>query len=76
MVKIYSKNNCTPCLMTKKRFTALGIDFQEINIDEDSQARDYVANDLGYAQSPVVVVDDNKHWSGFRVDNINKLAKK
>ncbi|QBR73330.1 glutaredoxin family protein [Microbacterium sediminis] len=37
-------------------------------------AREYVTDDLGYSQAPVVVVDDHDHWSGFQPAKIRELA--
>ena len=49
-----------------------GLEYDVVDISEDSEARDYVMA-LGYLQAPVVVVGD-EHWSGFRPDRIKALA--
>lgn len=72
MVTIYTQNPCQPCRMTKKEFTKHGIDFQEISIAENPEARDAVLA-LGYMQAPVIVTE-NGHWGGFRPDMIKELA--
>ena len=49
-----------------------GIEYEVVDITQDADARDYVMA-LGYLQAPVVVADD-EHWSGFRLDRIKALA--
>jgi glutaredoxin-like protein NrdH len=72
MVTIYTQNPCQPCRMTKKEFTKHGIDFHEVSIAENPEARDAVIA-LGYMQAPVIVTE-NGHWGGFRPDKIQELA--
>ena len=42
-------------------------------LSEDPAALEHVKS-LGYLQAPVVVTDED-HWSGFRPDKIDELAK-
>jgi glutaredoxin-like protein NrdH len=66
---------CIRCTMTKRVLEQKGVPFTEVDIRENSAARDYVALDLGYTEAPVVVVSDEDHWSGFRPDQIDRLIK-
>ncbi|BDZ40026.1 hypothetical protein GCM10025863_26400 [Microbacterium suwonense] len=34
----------------------------------------WITTDLGYSQAPVVVVDEQDHWSGFQPDEIILVA--
>lgn len=80
-ITIYTKDNCQQCEATKKKFHSLGVPYNEIDLDEDAGAVDFVRW-LGYSQAPVVVVsrcEDNnvvidQHWSGFRPDRIKKAV--
>lgn len=72
MVTIYTQDPCQPCRMTKKEFVKKGIDFKEISIAENPEAREAVLA-LGYMQAPVIVTE-NGHWGGFRPDKIKELA--
>jgi glutaredoxin-like protein NrdH len=72
MTTVYSKPACVQCDATKKAMDKLRIDYQIVDISEDSDARGYVMA-LGYLQAPVVVADDD-HWSGFRPDRIKALV--
>jgi glutaredoxin-like protein NrdH len=46
-------------------------------LDASAAAREYVTEELGYSQAPVVCVDGEPehHWSGFRPDLIDRLAR-
>lgn len=72
---VYSKPSCVQCNATYRALDAKGIDYQVVNLAEDAAALEYV-KDLGYQQAPVVVVDDQDHWSGFRPDHIDRIAKR
>lgn len=76
-VTVYSKPQCVQCDATKKRLTKFGVAFTEVDITEDAGALEYVTDELGYMQAPVVVVEDGTgedHWSGFRLDCIQRIA--
>ena len=45
---------------------------------ENPDARAYITEDLGYSEAPVCIVEDGTgedHWSGFRPDNIKRVAR-
>ena len=44
-----------------------------MDLSQDDAALEYV-KDLGYAQAPVVVVDDQDHWAGFNPIEIDRIA--
>lgn len=76
-VTIYSKPLCVQCDATKRALRKAGIAFTEVDITETPDALTYITGELGYVQAPVVVVEDGTgedHWSGFRPDNIKRLA--
>lgn len=52
-VKLYSKNNCSKCMFSKMFLNNQGIDFKEINIDNDEAARQELKN-KGYQSLPVI----------------------
>ena len=61
--------------MTKMMLKAKGVPFVEVDITQNDNARQYVVEDLGYTVAPVVVVDDEDHWSDMRPDQIARVAK-
>lgn len=65
---------CMQCRLTKTTLTTAGLDFEEIDIRQAPEALTYIQDELGYTQAPVVVVDDEDHWSGFQPDQIHRLA--
>lgn len=70
-ITVYSKKNCPPCNFTKKTLESKGIKFNEIDIETDAAARDYII-ELGYRGAPVVVTPTD-HWSGFNPNRLNAL---
>ena len=73
-VYVYSKPACVQCNMTYRALDNAGINYEVINILENAAALEYITEELNYSQAPVVVVDDNNHWSGFRPDKISAIA--
>jgi glutaredoxin-like protein NrdH len=67
--------SCQKCRMTKMMLKAKGVPFVEVDITQNDNARQYVVEDLGYTVAPVVVVDDEDHWSDMRPDQIDRVAK-
>lgn len=51
-----------------------GIDYEIADVSQDPAALEMV-KELGYLQAPVVITDED-HWSGFRPDKIDELAKR
>lgn len=70
-ITIYSKPACVQCNSTYRAFDSKGLAYVVVDLTEVPAALEYVMNELGYSQAPVVVVDDENHWSGFRPDLIN-----
>ena len=71
---VYSKPSCVQCNATYRALDAKGILYDIVDLSENDAALEYV-KELGYSQAPVVVVDDQDHWSGFRPDNIKRVAR-
>ncbi|NLA65717.1 MAG: glutaredoxin-like protein NrdH [Leucobacter sp.] len=71
---VYSKPDCVQCNATYRALDSKGIQYTVIDITENAAALEYVTEDLKYSAAPVVVVDDNLHWAGFRPDKIAALA--
>lgn len=71
-VKIFSKNNCMQCKMTKRFLTENQISFEEINIDEQPEAVEWLKAQ-GYQSVPVTLSDADA-IIGFRPDQLKSLA--
>lgn len=72
-ITLYSKPGCQPCRLTARKLEAAGIPFREVDVTEVPAALEYITEELGYSAAPVVVVDDQEHWSGLRPDKIAAL---
>lgn len=73
MITVYSKPSCVQCTATTREMDRKGIEYQYVDLTEDSEAMQVVTN-MGYRQAPVVVAGDD-HWAGFRPDKISALAE-
>jgi glutaredoxin 3 len=56
MLTVYSKNNCPFCTQAKSLLTAKSIAFQEIKIDEDAVAKEYIMSQ-GHRTVPQIYQD-------------------
>ena len=56
MVTVYSKNNCPFCVQVKNLLKLKGIDFQEVKIDEDTNAKEFVLSE-GHRTVPQIYKD-------------------
>lgn len=74
---VYTKPNCPLCVETKGYFDRKGVRFREVDITKVPAAFEYITEDLGYSQAPVVVndADGQDHWSGHRMDKLIQAAR-
>lgn len=72
-VTVYTKPACVQCNAVFRALDKAGIDYREVDISTDPEARDYVMS-LGYLQAPVVFAGPDNHFSGFRPDRIKQLT--
>ena len=56
MLKVYSKNNCPFCTQAKNLLNSKNISFEEVKIDEDTQAREFVVS-KGHRTVPQIYQD-------------------
>jgi glutaredoxin 3 len=56
MITVYSKNNCPFCVQAKNLLKNKGIDYQEVKIDEDSAAKDFILSQ-GHRTVPQIYQD-------------------
>ncbi|WP_341395906.1 glutaredoxin family protein [Arthrobacter sp. G119Y2] len=77
-ITVYTRPGCSPCKLTIRKFEAAGLTPQVVDISTAETAVDYISNELGYAQVPVVVYDKDgseDHWSGLNPDKINQVIE-
>lgn len=73
-VTLFSTPNCMQCKMTAKQFEKRGIIFDSLNLENHPEILEQFKG-LGYTSAPIVLAGDIS-WSGFRLDKIERLAKK
>jgi len=56
MLTVYSKNNCPFCVMTKHYLETKNINFREINIEQDIEAREFIQQQ-GLRTVPQIFMD-------------------
>ena len=75
-ITVYTKPGCSPCKITVRKFESAGLDPQVVDISVTPAALEYITDELGYAQAPVVVYErggSEDHWSGLNPDKINQV---
>ena len=81
-VTIYTKpSGCFGCDKTKQKFTEAGLSFHEVDVTTNQAAFEYITEELGYSQVPVVVYDKDGSeniWSGLnpvKIEQITQIEK-
>lgn len=73
MIKVYYKNNCMQCKMVKRFLNEHGLEYSEINIEEQPEARDYLMN-MNLKTVPVTEAD-SQVILGFNITELRQLIK-
>lgn len=73
MITVYSKPACVQCTAVKRQLKKLNLEYTEVDISQDSEAKSHVES-LGYLQVPVVDMGNGETFSGYRPDIIKNAA--
>lgn len=73
-VKIYSTTWCVYCRMVKEYLGKLGVPFQEINIEQDQKAAEYIMGKSHSAGVPQIEIGDEVIL-GFDRPRIDQVLK-
>lgn len=81
-ITVYSKpykTGCFQCDQTKNLFDKAGVTYMNVDITaaENADAYRYITEELGYAQAPVVVVDNDgviESWAGLNPVKIAEVS--
>lgn len=68
---LYGKPACPQCTATERKLRQEGLSYNYVDLSESAEALETIKA-LGYLQAPVVVVNEEIHWSGYRPDEIEK----
>lgn len=71
-IKIYSTSSCPYCVTLKEFLKEKGIEFEDVNVGQDAQAREEMINKSGQMGVPVVDID-GEIIVGFDKGKISKL---
>lgn len=73
MIKMYTTTWCPDCTAAKRALSSKGLSFEEINIEQDEGAAEYVMSVNGGRRSvPTLVSGDVAHsLSGFRPQKLD-----
>lgn len=69
MITVYTKNNCASCSFTKRKLQELGVNYKEINVDENFEALEFLM-ECGFRSLPVVFNNDEPIITGGYAPNI------
>lgn len=69
MITVYTKNNCASCTFTKRKLQELGVNYKEINVDENLEALEFLM-ECGFRSLPVVFNNDEPVVIGGYAPNI------
>ncbi len=73
-VKIYSTPTCPYCVTLKEYLKDKGVEFEDLNVAVDLQARKEMVDKSGQMGVPVVDID-GEIIIGFDKEKINKILK-
>jgi glutaredoxin-like protein NrdH len=77
-IKVYTKDACQACKMTKRKLTEAGVGFDEefVDVINDVEVLDML-RESGFRSFPVVLLDDNfvTGISGFNPPKLNEFIK-
>lgn len=74
IVRVYEKDNCVQCTMTKNLLDALNVEYVVEDITEPMNLA--AVKELGFLAAPVVAagLSADDMWSGFQPARIKELA--
>lgn len=73
-VTVYSKHDCMQCNFTKKYLEDKQIAFKEYKVEENEEALHRIKA-MGFQSLPVVVIEGEEPFFGFRPERLAKLKE-
>lgn len=71
-VKIYTTPVCPYCMKAKELLNSLNIEFEEVNVAENTEEREKIIKDYGWMTVPAIFID-GELIGGY--DDLYKLNK-
>ena len=75
MIKIYSTTWCPSCVAAKQLLRSKGVEFTEINIEEEGMTREDLAELTGGATVPQIVIGDKSIGGYDSLMTLNQEGK-
>lgn len=57
VIKIFTLPNCPHCQILKKKIRSLGIDFEEVSMEDPEEMTDLIMNGIYVKEGPVLFID-------------------
>jgi glutaredoxin 3 len=74
-VRVYSKSNCPYCVRAKALLTKKGVEFQEVDVEQDDSLRTWLVEATGQRTVPQIFVGD-RSLGGFNdIDALDRAGK-
>lgn len=73
-IKIYSLSECIYCKKAKAYFKLKGVEYEDVNVEDDEAAQKEMEDISGQRGTPVIVID-GKVVVGFDEDKLEELIK-
>jgi len=76
VVRVYTKDRCQQCTLTKRLLDRLDVQYVEEDATDERNLEAFKA--LGFLSAPVVVVGESGDdmWAGFQPDRIKEVAER
>jgi len=74
-VKIYSSPFCTFCIMAKNFLKKHGIEYEDINVQENEQEARKIIELTGQTTIPVIIIDGKEILIGFDEEKLRKALE-
>lgn len=76
IVRVYTKDRCVQCDMTKRLLGKLGVEYVEDDATDPGNVAAF--KELGFLSAPVVAVGESRDdmWAGFQPDRIKEIAER
>ena len=72
-IKVFSTTKCPECRVVKTYLLALGVDFEEVLVDQQPEMADYIEQKTGQRRVPLIE-NGKGHVVGFKPEEIKKLV--
>ncbi|WP_299740518.1 glutaredoxin domain-containing protein [uncultured Rossellomorea sp.] len=75
IVTLYSQPECPPCEVVKMFLKEHNVDYKEIDIKQNEQARNYLVKELKSYSTPTITVD-SEVITGFNLEALTAALNK